>query len=188
MRNVIAGVVGGIIVFVWGAIAHLATPLGTAGLRALPNEAPVIEALKANVPQSGLYFFPGVDMSRKPTPEEQKAWEAKLRAGPSGLIVYTAGGMGAMEPRQLVTELISDILAAVLAAILLSFMAVPYITRAVAPALFALYAFLSLTVSHWNWYHFPTAFVTAELVTEFIGWLLAGLAMAKILTAPSPPA
>lgn len=185
MRIITAAIVGGLIVFVVSAIAHVFTPLGTAGLRVLPTEEPVLQALRANIPQSGLYFFPGADMSGKMSAEEQKAWEAKLRSGPSGLIVYTAEGAGAMEPRQLGTELIASILAAAIVAILLSFMAVPFITKAVSSALFALFAFLSLSASYWNWYHFPTAFVTAELVTEFIGWFLAGLAIARIVT-PKP--
>lgn len=185
MRIIAAAIVGGIIVFIVGAIAHTVTPLGTAGLSVLPTEEPVLQAFRANIPRSGLYFFPGADMSRKMSPEERKAWEAKLGAGPSGLIVYTAEGAQSMEPRQLVTELISNMLAAAIVAILLSFMAAPYITKAVSSALIALFAFLSLSVSYWNWYHFPTAFVTGELVTEFIAWFLAGLAIARIVTPNS---
>ncbi len=183
MRIFIAAIVGGIIVFVWSAIAHMATPLGTAGLSVLPNEEPVLQALRANIPQSGLYFFPGADMSRRMTAEEKKAWEAKLRSGPTGLMVYNARGGEALSPRQLIAELVTNVLAAAVAAILLSFMAAPYITKAVSTALLALFAFLSLSASHWIWYGFPTAFVVGELVTEFIGWLLAGLAIARIMSS-----
>jgi uncharacterized membrane protein len=41
-----------------------------------------------------------------------------------------------------------------------------------------------VTASYWIWYGFPGAFIAAGLVTEFAGWLLAGLAIAKIVPPP----
>jgi hypothetical protein len=185
-KIVVASVAGGLIVFVWSAIAHMATPLGTAGMSVLPDEARVLEALKTLDPRSGLYFFPGMDMSRTLTPEEQQAWEAKLRSGPVGLLVINTQGAEAFSPRQLAIELASAILAAGVAAYLLSLVGAPYLTRVVAVALLAVFASLSISASYWNWYGFPTAFVAGELVTELIGWLLAGLAIAWLVPAPAP--
>jgi hypothetical protein len=42
-----------------------------------------------------------MDFTSKPTPEQQKAYEEKLRRGPSGLIIYTAEGSEAMSSQQL---------------------------------------------------------------------------------------
>ena len=182
MRIAIAAVAGGIIVFIWSAIAHMATPLGTAGLSALPNEDAVLSAMRSNVPRSGLYFFPGGEFSSKMTPQEQEAWKAKVRSGPTGLLVYNANGFEAMSPRQLIAELITNILAAAIAAILVAMMAAPYFAKVFSVALLALFAFLSLSASHWIWYGYPTAYVAGELATEFAGWFLAGLAIAKIST------
>jgi hypothetical protein len=53
--------------------------------------------------------------------------------------------------------------------------------RAFAIALLAIFASVSLSFSYWIWYGFPAAFVLGELVTELIGWYLAGLAIAKIV-------
>lgn len=181
-RVVFAAIAGGAIVFVWSAIAHMATPLGTMGMKILPDEARVLEALKTSVPDSGLYFFPGADMSRTLTPEEQRAWEARLRSGPVGLLVINTQGTEPLSPRQLAIELASGILAAGVAAYLVSLITAPYLTRVVAVALLAVYASLSLSASYWNWYGFPAAYVAGELVTELIGWLLAGLAIARIVT------
>lgn len=184
MKLLVAAVAGGLIVFVWSAIAHMATPLGTAGLRVMPNEDAVIAAMKNGIPDSGLYFFPGAHMSPKMTPEEYQAWEAKIKAGPVGLVVYTATGTNPLSPRQLVNELLSSILAAGVAAFLVSLMPVPYGRRVVAVALLPVFASISLSVSYWNWYGFPAAFVGGELATELIGWLLAGLAIARIVPRP----
>ena len=181
MRITIAAITGGIILFIWSAVAHMATPLGRAGLSTLPNEEAVRESLRANVPRPGLYLFPAT--SERLTSEEQKVLKEKVRSGPSGLLAYKPAGGEFFAPRQFISELVTNILAAAVAAILLSFMAAPYITKAVLTAMLAVFAFLSITASRWIWDAFPTAFVAAELTMEFIGWLLAGLAMAKIVTS-----
>ena len=177
-RIAIAAIAGGVIVFVWSSIAHVLLPLGEMGISTLPNEAPFIAALKGS--KDGLYFFPGMDMSHKPTPEEQKAWEAKVQAGPTGILVYSERGE-AMSPRQLGSEFLSNVLAALVAAWIASLLAAPYGRRVLAIALLGLFAWLSLTVSYWIWYRFPGSFILAEGITEVVGWLLAGLAIAKIV-------
>jgi hypothetical protein len=185
MKLVIAAVVGGLIVFVWSAVAHMVTPLGTAGLSTLPGpgEEAVVAALKGSGAGSGLYFFPGGDMSR-PTEEQMAAHMEKLKAGPVGLIAYTAGPGEAMSPRQLLSELGTSVLAAGVAAFIMSLTVGSLAQRAIVAALLALFATLSVTASYWIWYGFPGAFIAAGLVTEFVGWLLAGLAMAKIVPPP----
>jgi hypothetical protein len=184
-RILIAAVAGGLIVFIWTAIAHMATPLGTAGMSVFPpdEEPKIIDAMKTGLPGSGLYFFPGLDMRATPTPEQQKAWEARITSGPFGLLVFNARGGSPLSPAQLLTELASTMLAAAVAAYLASLMAAPTVTRAIAVSLLALFASLSIGASYWNWYGFPTAFVAAEALTEFVGWLLGGFAIARIVPA-----
>jgi hypothetical protein len=40
MRVIVAAIVGGIVVFVWTAILHMAMPLGTAMAKIVPSPAP----------------------------------------------------------------------------------------------------------------------------------------------------
>jgi hypothetical protein len=58
--------------------------------------------------------------------------------------------------------------------------------RAFAITLLAIFASVSLTFSYWIWYGFPAAFVLGEMVTELIGWFLAGLAIAKLVPPAAP--
>ncbi len=37
-RIVVAGILGGLVVFVWGWLSHAVLPLGTVGIKNLPNE------------------------------------------------------------------------------------------------------------------------------------------------------
>ena len=85
-RIVLAALVGGVALFAWESVAHMALPLGEAGLRVLDNEPTVLAALKQNIKEPGFYFFPAGD-SMKPGltgQQQQQAMEnqAKLmRAG-----------------------------------------------------------------------------------------------------------
>jgi hypothetical protein len=183
MRIIIAAIVGGIIVFVWSAIAHIATPLGTMGITSMPDDPRITQGLAA-LPSSGMYFFPGMDMSHRPTAEEQKAFTDKVKAGPSGLLIITKGNGATMSGATLGSEFASNVVAALIAAILVSFMIGGWLKRAFAVALIGAFGIVSLLVSYWIWYGFPGAYVGGEAITEIVGWLLAGLAIAKIVRPP----
>ena len=166
MKIVLAALAGAVIVFIASAILHIVTPLGTAGLSVFPNEKPVLDAFRANVPRSGMYMFPA-------PPETE-------RGAPYGLLVITNEGTGGMTPVQLVLEFVTNFIAALIAAWVLTLCRASYGTRVAVVVLFALFAFFSISASHWIWYKYPSPFILAELVMEAISWLLAGLAMAKI--------
>ena len=184
-KILIGGIVGGIVIFVWGAVSHMVLPLGETGIKQIPNEDAVIAAMRQSIPEPGLYFFPGMDMSHKPSDEEQKAWTAKYTAGPTGILVYHPQGEAPVSPRQLLTELASNVLMALLAAFLLSMASGSFGRRVLFVALLGLFSWLSISVSYWNWYGFPTDFSLAEAVDQVVGCFLAGLVLAAIVKPPS---
>jgi hypothetical protein len=177
MKRIILGALaGGLVFFIWSAIIHM-SPLGMVGLKSLPDGA--YDSLKSSGLDSGLYFFPG--FVKNPTPAQQKAWQEKLVAGPFGILVYTAAGSAAMAPKQLISEFVSDIVAAFLAACIIALIAAPYLKRVSVVALMGVFGWVSLLLSYWIWYNFPTAYILNEGVVEIVGWFLAGLAIAKIV-------
>ena len=180
-RRVLAAIAGGVVVFVWSALSHMALGLGTAGISTMPNEDRMAQAIRGAITEPGLYFFPGFDASRKFTPEEEKAWTEKYRRGPSGILIVQPGGRDPMAPEQLVIELVADILAAGVAAFLLGGLAGSFTARVAAVGLLGVFEWLDINVSYWNWYKFPTAFTLAALVEQVVGWTLAGVVMALLL-------
>jgi hypothetical protein len=44
--------------------------------------------------------------------------------------------------------------------------------------LLGLFAWLSISVSYWNWYGFTGAFTSAELIDQLGGWFFGGLVLA----------
>jgi hypothetical protein len=181
MRVLLGGVVGGVILFMWGFVSHMLTPLGRVGIKTIPDEPAVLASLKTAIPEPGLYLFPGMDLSGPMSDSEQKAMAAKYRTGPSGFLVFTPGGRDIMTPVQLLGELGSNVLTALLAACLLTFVSGKYLARVGFVTLLGLVGWLSINVSYWNWYNFPTDYTLASLVDELIGFLLLGFILPAIV-------
>lgn len=179
-RILLGGTFAGLVVFIFSAIDHMALPTGHMGLKSLPQEDLVLGAMRTAIPEPGLYIFPGMDLSKKPTEEEQKAYLAKYTAGPTGILVYNPGGEQPIQPRQLSTELLSNIVAAWIAAWAVSLTHTSFGKRVLLVALLGLFAWLSITVSYWNWYRFPSAYVAAEAIDQVGGWLCGGFVLAAV--------
>src|ERR1700753_4249068 len=92
MTVLIAGILGGVAMYVWSTIAHVVLPLGQVGFSQMPNEAAVLSAAQAsNGTKDGLYFFPWGD-PKDPQMMEKEA--AAIRIHPSGLLLYHPAGKG----------------------------------------------------------------------------------------------
>lgn len=181
MRLIIAAILGGIVMFMWGAFSHMVLNMYGTSMKQVPNETEVIAAMKANMTEPGFYFAPGLDTSRQPTNEEMLAFEAKHKEGPTATIIYNPAGSDVMSPRQLGIELGSNIAAAFIVALMLSFAAVGFARGVIISTLVGVAGWISINASYWNWYQFPTSFVTAELIDQAAGWFLSGLVLAFVM-------
>jgi hypothetical protein len=181
MRVIIAAILGGLAMFMWSAVTHMGLGLYDSTIRQVPNEAVVTAALKANMTEPGYYFIPGMDMSKTPTDEEMAAFTARHKEGPTALLIYNPVGSDIMAPRQLGIEYASNVAAAFFAALILAFAGVGFGRGVIIATLIGLTGWLSINASYWNWYQFPTGFVTAELIDQVGGWFLSGLVMAFIM-------
>ncbi|HEV8239855.1 MAG TPA: hypothetical protein VGS57_10855 [Thermoanaerobaculia bacterium] len=187
-RIAIAAVVGGLAMFIWGAISHMLTPLGEAGLKSMPaaSEPAVTGALSANVPDDGMYMFPGMDERARSTKEGQEEWMRRYAAGPAGLLIYHPHGGSVMNPKLFGIELLTNILAVAVAAWAASHVRT-FARRVALVTTFGLAAWLSIEASYWNWYGFPTNYALAQLVDQLGGFFFAGLVVAW-LVRPAPAA
>ena len=181
MRLIIAAVLGGFVMFVWGAIGHTFLGIGEAGVSSMPNEAAMAAAFKQNITEPGLYFMPWMPMTKKMSEEEQAAFAAKVKEGPVAILVYRPTGEDLNLFRQLGIELASNIAAALVVGMILTFAAVSWGRGVIISTLVGLSGWLSINVSYWNWYGFPTNFVTSELIEQVVGWLLSGFVLGYIL-------
>lgn len=188
MRVILAAILGGIAMFAWGSVTHMVLKVGATAFNQIPNEAAVAATLKENIPADGMYFVPGLDMTRQPTDEEMTAFTEKHRSGPTALIIYHQMGGEVMTPTQLGKQFGICVLASLLGAVILAFASVGFVRGVIISCLIGVAAWVSISLPHLNWYKFPTSFICSELVDQAGGWLLAGLVMAFILRRRERPA
>ena len=96
-RIFLAALLGAIAMFIWTSIAHMALPLGEAGIREIPNEAAVLSAMQSSIAEkAGLYFFPWFRAWPQSEPgsehEAMKHMDEKLAHNPSGILMYHPAG------------------------------------------------------------------------------------------------
>ncbi len=184
-RVLLAGIAGGVVLFIWGALSHMALGLGEVGVKLIPNEDAVLTAMQSSLQEPGFYFFPGEGMETgQPTPEQMKRWEEKYSRGPTGVLIYQPGGATPWDPKQFLTELLADIGAALIAACLLNAAVGSlggFAARTFFVAPLGLFSGLDVHVSYWNWYRFPTDYTLAIMADGIIGWTLVGVVLALLI-------
>ena len=185
-RIILASVLGAIAMFVWTAIAHMALPIGEAGIGEIPNDEAVLAALQSSIGgKTGLYIFPGMglgpDASHAQRNAAMKDYEAKLEKNPSGLIVYHPAGRTMAMPKHLIIEFITQLVQALLVVALLAQTSivtfggrVGFVTAA------GIMAAITTNVSYWNWWGFPTVYIASYMFVRIVGFFLVGLVAAFI--------
>jgi hypothetical protein len=182
MRVLVAGLLGGIVFFAWGAIAHMALPIGEMGMKSATAEDPVIAALRDNLPAEGVYMVPGVAPEKMSDPAAVKAYSEKAKNNPNAFIVYQPAGRDGMNMGpQLAVQAATDILSAIVVAWVMSLGAMGFGRRVAASAALGLFSWLTVSAPYWNWYRFPTDFTVGSLLEQVIGWAIAGAAIAWCL-------
>lgn len=184
-KRLLAGVLGGLAFFFWSFVAHDVLPLGKAGIKEVPNEQAVLTAMKANMPEDGLYALPGLGLPENATRAQQAAaMEArmhKVETGPSGLLVYHPA-MNLSFGKALVVELGTNIVQVLLAVVLLGQTSlVSFAARWRFITLAGIIAAISTNISYWNWYGFPGNYTLAYVCTVAMGFVFAGLVAAAIV-------
>ena len=182
LRVCIAGFLGGVAMFLWASIAHLATPLASTGIGQIGHETALLREMRTALgDQSGLYLYPQMNGQGDAA---MKAYGAKLRTGPSGLLVYHPPGAPMLTSAQLVTEFLGELAQALIAAVLLVWAAIAgYWLRV---GFVGLAAVLTTNLSYWNWYGFPGSYTLAYAGTEWIGYIAAALVIAAVLPRNIP--
>ena len=184
-KVLIGGIVGGIALFIWSALAWTVLPLHKSSLHAIPNEDATIAALKSNIGEKAVYVFPAMPAQGQPGMD---AYTQKMEQGPVGLIIYDPQGMGQMMTSQFVSGLIIDILAALLAAWILSrstALGSTFVARVAFCGLLGIFISLGSFLPGWNWMGYALDYTTAMAADALIGWLIVGLVIASFVKAPA---
>jgi hypothetical protein len=186
MKTILAAILGGLIMFGWGAFSHLVLPLGMVGMRSVPieREQALVGPMKASLTERSIYFFPAMeeeegDMTQDQKEARRQAFEAKHLAGPTGIIAYNPAGSEVMSMRQLGIELGLNIVACALIALCAARFA-GYGARVLVAVAFGAFAVVAIDGSYWNWFGFPTLYFGAQAANGIVEAGLSGLVIAAL--------
>jgi hypothetical protein len=180
MRVLVAGLIGGILMFLWGVVAHMALGLGNVGLKQPASESVVLSTLHEGLgDKAGVYILPSLDPKKMGDAAEVIAYQQQAIRSPYAWVVYLPQGddMTRMGP-QIGRQWASDTLSALALAFVMGLAGLGFRRRLALAAVAVAFAWLSTMVPYWNWYRFPLDFTWAALIEQLIGWLIAGAAMA----------
>lgn len=184
LRTVVAGVVAGIVVMLWGAVAHMLLPIGNMGLQIPPDasQQAAIRALDAGFDAEGVYILPMPQQDQWHDEAAMKAFGARAATHPYAFVVFQPEGRDSTAMgRQLGMQTASCIAAALIAAFIAAGIAGGRGRRIAVVTCLGLFSWFTLAVPYWNWYRFPTAFTQGALLEQALGWLLGGIVIALIL-------
>jgi hypothetical protein len=187
MRVLLAGILGGIVMFVWTSIAHMALPLGEAGIGEIPNESAVLSAMQSSMgDKTGLYIFPGLGVGKNATREEKneamKQMQQRIAANPSGILMYHPPGRQFAFGKSLVIEFSTEMLQAILVIWLLAQTRIGSLAGRLGFVLIAgILAAITTNVSYWNWYGFPGGYTASYMLIEIVGFVLVGVIAGLVL-------
>lgn len=191
-RIVLAGLLGGVAMFIWMSLAHVVLPLGETGVQEIQNEPAVLSALHAALGEkSGLYAFPATGVGPNASNQEKNAamqhYDEKLAANPSGLLVYHPPGETGITARRLVTEFLTELIEAILVVFLLAQTRIEsFVGRLAFVTVAGIMASLGTNVSYWNWYGFPNNYTAVYIVTQIVGFVCVGAVAGAVMRKTAP--
>ena len=181
-RILLAGLFGAIAMFAWTAIAHMALPLGEAGVQNTMNDDDLLSALKSTTKNNdGLYIYPTMGLPPDATHAQQSAamekYPEKLEKNPSGFFIFHPAGSRPMKMGKFLTvEFITELCEALLAVWLLAqTRIVTFGGRLGFVIAVGIIAAISTNVSYWNWWGFPTIYTASYMFIQLVGFFLVGL-------------
>jgi hypothetical protein len=184
-RIFLAALLGAVAMFAWTAIAHMALPLGEAGVQNTMNDEDLLSGLKSTVKnKDGLYIYPSMglppDATHAQQAEAMKTYPEKLEKNPSGFFIYHPAGSRPMAMGKFLTiEFITELIEAFIAVWLLAqTRIVTFGGRIGFVVAIGILAAISTNVSYWNWWGFPTVYTASYMFIQFVGFFLVGLVAA----------
>jgi hypothetical protein len=165
-RVIIGGILGGIVLFLWGYFSWMALPWHKTTFQNFKDEAAVTQVMQKNTYASGIYLTPSKMQQPSATP-----------------IIFASvyqPGMTSMT-HALVISFVTQLVAALLVSwLLIQTIGLGYVGRVAFVVIFALAAAIVTEIPYWNWFRFDTTYTLVTVADLLIGWFFAGLIIAGI--------
>src|SRR5262249_37380032 len=189
MRIILGALLTAVVLFVWGFVFWTRLPYARQYMRPLPHGDRLAEALKEDVPETGVYFYPPMPDEDASDAEKEAALE-QHRAGPLVQLIYLKQGVDPMDPKALGIGFAQYFVSALLAAMLLA-MAAPalpwYLVRVFFVLLLGLFATVAIYGADLVWWHHPADYTLFVASFHASNWLLAGIILGMIVRRRTAP-
>jgi hypothetical protein len=193
-RIIIGGVVGAVILFAWGFVAHVVLPYHNAVTGEFQDEAKFRDSVARLGMEPGVYVYPRKGMNMSPKTDADKAgheqWMTNFRTGPVMMLVVREG-MQPMAASVFVKGFVLNLLSAFLVAGLAA-AAIPNfkrcITKILFVAAFGLFSCLDTHLINWNWLFVPLDYTLAYCFDSIVAWAIVGIAFSKLFEVKKAPA
>lgn len=202
VRVVIAGLVAGVALFMWGFASWVVLTWHNRTFRELPQEKDLVAAFREHLPltdsqttQSGAYRIPWIVESELETDEaRQKAeidWRNRHLDGPVAYLFYSEDGSDPMAPQRLAAGVGLDMLIGFFAALAV-FIALPgrpnFFLRVGLVLAMGFFTVLMTHVTDWNFMYRPDDYTLIMCADNLIGSLVVGIVVAAIVRPGPKPA
>jgi len=174
------GLIGGFILFVWGAVSWTVLPWQKAQMYSFQDESEVRSAIKDNISGSGIYMLPNLNQYNDPN--ALAAAKDKMAEGPFATVAVMADGKSPNRVGNAVASLIVKVIAACLVSWLLLKSAQPLeFTKSVKfITVVGIVVALAATMPYLIWFGFPASFAIGSIIEIVFGWFFASLAIARL--------
>jgi hypothetical protein len=188
-KIILAGIVGGIILWVWGFFSWVVLPLHQSAMRQIPNETEIVGTIARALPGKGVYVYPRMPLESAGTgaAEQEAAMSAymqKYQSGPTGMIFFDPAGRDPFMPGQMTSGLLIFMLSAGIVAWLLSRSTAAggtFISRVIYCGVIGTLFAVGCYLSDWNWMGWSFDWTRALMIDSIVAWLLAGTGIAAIM-------
>ncbi len=173
-KIIIASILGGLTMFLWGAISWTVLPWHKMTMHSFSNEDAVVSTIKSGNAASGAYTIPGMS--------DPETHMAKAKVGPVAMVFYSAEGDDMMNPMFFIKGILLDIIVMVIAVSMLSKISwslATYGNRVRFMVMIGLIIALIARVGDILFMHAPVDFNLIFAADEVVTWTLAGLVVAK---------
>ncbi len=186
IRTLIAGLAGGIALFIWGWVSWGMLPWHQATLRFLEPPETVNETVRAmGATEPGVYLWPEPvsDMSD----QDAMAEYTQQHEQGFGLLIFHPAPGDPMSPTLMAKGAGISILIGVLLAGMMQMVVVPgFFQRILFATALGVVAALSADANLWNWFYAPQDYTIVGALDRIIGFFIAGLIPAAVVKKPKP--
>ena len=184
-KVILGGVLGGLVVFIWGMISWMVLPWHRGNFEQFQNGSAVQAVLVASAPKAGIYLLPGMHEKGESISSDQekalmKQAHEQMEKGPFAFVAMRPNGVGPMGMLMIRSLIIQIVGAFLLTWLLLMAKIESYLERIGFFSILAVTAGVICFLPEWNWWGFPARYTLVGIADLVIGWSLAGIVIARL--------